>query len=327
MSWYLRVNKAISKFKLWGALVMLLVQPMLVYGQDFEWSVAPVIGLHKLNLKDLNDKAFKAPIIGQGTIRGEPGTPQEALSFEIPLGFENELDPIGWNSNMGLEFQWKQTDSIYLLLGVSTWEGDSLGRTTGELPIQGNVFDVVYDRRAKISYNEFYFGVKHIFHTVPEKYRFYVSVSLNEIFDIDYREEHAFSISDEGGELDDVKRIFIINGQLTGLSALNFSVGGEYFIKKNIAIAADVGYLLTEGDFQFTNATSKSDTQLGDDFSLSLPVSRTGNDTSDPLGYLPPDTPADANWTDATNNPFPGYSSMNVSFDGWKAAMRIIMYY
>ena len=297
------------------------------YAQDYNWGVSPILGFHKPHLRDLNGKAVKAPIIGRGTIRGEPGSAQEDVSFDVPLGFENEVDPIGINANMGLEFQWKQSNKNYFLMGVSTWEGYSMGHTTGELPLQGNIYDVEYDRRVKISYNEFYFGIKHIFSEVPNKHRYYASVTINELFDIDYREEHAFSIRDPGGELDDVKRIFIVNGQLTGLAALNLVAGGEYFLKKNISVAVEAGYLITEGDFQFVNASSQSDGQLGDDFALDLPVSRIGTSTNDPLGYLPPDTVANSNWVDQENNPHPGYSPMNVSFNGWKASIRIVLYY
>ncbi len=305
--------------------ILILLMSFSAHGQDFEWSVSPILGMHKPNLKDINDNVIRAPIIGTGTSRGEPDTPQADVSFSIPLGFENDLDPIGWNANTGLEFQWKQSKKNYFLMGVSTWEGYSRGRTTGELPVQGDLFDVIYDRRIKISYNEFYFGLKHIFMDVPNKYRFYGRISLNELFDIDYREEHVFSINDVGGALDGVKRIFLVNGQITGVAGIQFGAGGEYYLKKNLSVAAEASYLLTEGDFQFTNASSQSDTQLGDDFSLSLPVSRDG--VNDPLSYLEPDTVAATNWVDADNNPHPGYSPMNVSFDGWKASVRITLYY
>lgn len=321
------MNKAFFQIKAAKTLFCLLVLPLssVVNGQDYQWSVSPILGMHKPDLKDINDNAIKAPIIGTGTSRGEPDTPQADVSFSIPLGFENDLDPIGWNANAGLEFQWKQSSKNYFLMGVSTWEGYSLGRTTGELPIQGDLYDVIYDRRIKISYNEFYFGLKHVFFDVPNRYRFYGRISLNELYDIDYREEHVFSIDDAGGDLDGVKRILLVNGQITGIAGVQFGAGGEYYLKKNLSIAAEASFLLTEGDFQFTNARSSSDTQLGDDFTLSLPVSRDG--VNDPLSYLEPDTVAASNWVDGENNPHPGYSPMNVNFDGWKASVRITLYY
>lgn len=297
------------------------------FAKDIEWSVSPVMGLHQPNLGDLNKKAVKAPFIGTATIRGEPNTPQEAITYDIPLGFENELDPIGANANLGLEFQWKQDEKNYFLMGVSTWEGYTMGSTTVTLPVQGRLFDATYDRRIKMSYNEFYFGIKHIFKNVPNRYRFYGRVSVNELFDIDYREEHVFSIEDKGTTMDGVKRIFQISGQATGIAGLQFGAGGEYFIKKNFAVAGEFGYLLTEGAFEFTNASSREDSQGGDGLTLSLPVSRTARDVNSPLGHLPPDTDARRDWTDKTNNPIPSYSPMSVSFDGWKASLRVILYY
>ena len=85
----------------------MLILSHAAHAQEYQWSISPYLGMHKPDLKDLNDKAIKAPTVGVGTFRGEPDSPQADLSFTVPLGFENELDPIGWNSNAGLEFQWK----------------------------------------------------------------------------------------------------------------------------------------------------------------------------------------------------------------------------
>jgi len=87
-----------------------------------------------------------------------------------------------------------------------TWEGDTRGNTKGQLPVQGSLHDVEYERRAKMSYNEFYLGWRYNFRFKEnKKYRLYSRITLNELFDIDYKEEHVFSIV--GGPLDDVKRI------------------------------------------------------------------------------------------------------------------------
>ena len=317
------MNKLFSLYKY--VLCAALMLSHAAYAQEHQWSVSPYLGMHKPDLKDLNDKALKAPIVGVGTFRGEPDSPQADLSFTVPLGFENELDPIGWNANAGLEFQWRQSDKNYFIMGASTWEGYTRGRTSGSLPIQGSLYDVVYDRRIRLSYNEFYLGLRHIFVNVPNRYRFYGRLSFNEIFDVDFREEHIFSIDDEGGDLDDVKRIFISKGQITGIGAIQFGGGGEYFLNKSLSISGEFSYLRTEGDFQFTNATSQTDTQLGDDFDLELPISRVDRtEQNSPLGYIPPDTDATTDWT---KERFPAYSAMNVSFDGWKAAVFITLYY
>jgi len=74
-----------------------------------KWGMTPILGVHHPALDMLNELAFKAPVVGVGTIRGEPNTPQEGDSFPAPFGFENDMPPIGANANIGLEFQWAQS--------------------------------------------------------------------------------------------------------------------------------------------------------------------------------------------------------------------------
>lgn len=302
--------------------------PSTVYAAETgsRWGLSPVVGVHQPQLKQLNEEAFKAPLIGTGRIRGEPDTPQAGDVFRVPLGYNNDLDPIGMNSNIGLEFQWIQSPRHLFLMGVSSWEGYSSADTTGQLPIQGSIHEVTYDRRAKMSYNEFYFGWKYIALNRPQRYRLYTRLSLNEMFDIDYKEEHVFSIIEPGTDFDGVKRINTVEAQTTGIAAMQLGVGGEYFLKKNLSVGFEAGYLYSYQSFELLNARSKGDGQLGDEIDLILPVGRRRVD--EPLGYLPPDTDASTDWTRINSAyPFPSYTNMKLRFDGWKAAFRITLYY
>jgi len=283
--------------------------------------MTPTIGLHHPALDMLNELAFKAPVVGVGTIRGEPDTPQAGVTSAAPFGFENDMKPIGPSTNIGLEFQWAQNDRHVFIMGGSTWEGDTRGNTRGQLPVQGKFQNTEYERRAKISYTEYYLGWRYNFRfKESKKYRLYSRITLNELFDIDYKEEHVFSIT--GGVLDDVKRIVTANGQATGVLMFQFGLGGEYFLNKQMSIGMEAGYIISPRSFQFDTTSSNDDFQLGDSFSIFMPV-RPLNVNS-PLGVIDPDTDAAQDWTKVT---VPSPQNINLRFDGWKLALRFTIYY
>ncbi len=298
------------------------VAPVMAQSDSFKWSLSPIIGVHSPVLEQLNEEAFKAPLVGFGTIRGEPDSPTAGESFEIPFGFDNDLDDIGLNANVGLEFQWVQSTKHIFLMGLSTWEGFTQNTVPAQVPLQGELRDTDYDRRGKMSYNEFYLGWKYNFFSRPNRYRFYTRATLNELFDIDFREEHVFSIN--GGDLDGVKRIIVVKGQTTGTLMMQLGFGGEYFLKKNISVGLEAGYLFSYRPFQLVNTSSDDDLQLGDDVTFHLPIQPASRDS--PLGNIPADTDPSQDWTDPLV-PFPTPRDMDLRFDGWKAAFRITVYY
>ena len=296
----------------------------------YKWGLTPFYGAHNPALDKLNDKALKAPLVGRGTVRGEPGTPDEAFSTQVPFGFSNPLSKTGVDANVGLELEWFQTLRHSFFMGVSTYESSIDGNSVpGSLPLQGVLRDVTYDRRVDLSYNEFYFGWKYkIFHR-PKKYRFYSRLSLNEVFDLDYREEHVFSIhSDDTSvdSLDGVKRIISVRGQTTGVLMFQFGLGGEYFLKKNISVGLEGSYIVAGRSFQFVDTDKKDDLQNGDDVTINPPVLPA--DDNAPLGYIPPDTDPNTDWSQTE---LPGNAGsvvdMDLRLDGWKAAFRITIYF
>lgn len=206
-----------------------IVFPAMAIAQDEDealtWSVSPLVGAHSPVLELINERATKSPLLGTGEIRAEPDDENAGFNETIAFGFENPLDEIGTNTNVGVEFQWRQSDKHTFLFGASTWEGVSQGITAGQMPIQGSMRNVDYERRMKVSYNEYYLGWQYTFARKPDSYRFYSRISMNEVFDLDYREEHVFSI--KGGELDTVKRIINVTGQTTGVLGFQFGAGGN----------------------------------------------------------------------------------------------------
>lgn len=305
-----------------------------VRAQDlgYRWSVTPYLGVHSASLEALNREALKAPTIGTGQVDTDVSDPEaENPVVSEPFGFSNPLDPIDREANAGLEFEWRQNAKDSLIIGASTWEGTSFGTTTGTLPAQGSFHDVIYQRRAYVSYNEFYVGWKRTFKSKPDKYRFYGRFSLNEFFDIDFRDEHVFTI--QGGPLDDVKRIVAAKGQTTGVLMFQFGLGAEYFLKKNISIGFEASSLLSEQPFQFTSTSQDNNFPVGDQSSVFLPVSPEGEGL--PLGSFPGNTDPNQNWAvpDEDGNvpagsvPPPSWQEMKLRFDGWKAVLRVTIYY
>lgn len=279
--------------------------------------------MHEVELETLNREALKAPMIGTGTVeRPDIGSDNEGSGGLEAFGFDNPLDEITREANAGLEFEWIQSDKNSLIMGASTWEGTSTGAVPGTLPLQGNEYNVIYERRAKISYNEFYFGWKRTFLRKPDKYRFYGRMSLNEFFDIDFRDEHVFTV--QGGPLDDIKRIAIVKGQTTGVLMFQFGLGGEYFLKRNISIGFEASAFVSERPFQLTDTSLDNNFTAGDQLTIYPPVRPLGEER--PLGTVPGETDPTVDWTDeATPPPEPG--EMKLRFDGWKAVLRLTVYY
>lgn len=314
------------------AVLMTAAGPLRAEDLGYRWSITPYLGVHSVELEALNREALKAPTIGTGQVEPPVTDPtQENTEVSQPFGFANDLDPIDRKANAGIELEWRQSQKNSLIIGASTWEGTSFGSSTGTLPAQGAFHDAVYERRAKISYNEFYFGWKHTFKSKPDKFRFYGRASLNEFFDIDFRDEHVFTI--QGGPLNDVKRIVVAQGQTTGVLMFQFGLGAEYFLKKNISIGFEASSFLSERPFQFTATSQDNNFPVGDQSSVFLPVSPLGE--GQPLGSFPGNTDPNQNWAvpDEDGNvphgsvPPPDWQEMKLRFDGWKAVLRLTVYY
>jgi len=316
--------KAGGKRALAFFLLALLSTDLLAQTARGKWSISPIIGLHSPALDVLNERGFKAPVTGIGdTERPETEAEPQRDTISVPIGFDNDLEAIGTNANVGLEFQWVQSARHEFIMGGSTWEGDSSSSTNGQLPVQGNVHNVDYVRRAKISYNEFYFGWRYNFRfKETKKYRLYSRITLNELFDVDYREEHVFSIPPGGLDVDEVKRIFIVKGQTTGVLMFQFGLGGEYFLSKKMSIGMEAGYVISPQSFELSSTALESDEQLGDGFALVLPVHP--RNINAPLGAIDPNTEASQNWTQLAK-PVP--QDMKLRFDGWKLALKFTIYY
>lgn len=296
----------------------------------YYWSVTPTIGIHAPELEALNERGLKAPLFGTGSVTVEGQGSGETENQERSFGFSNPLDNIDRATNAGLEFQWWQSPKHIFLMGMSSWEGTSRGRTGGSMPIQNALRDVTYERRVKISYNEFSFGWKYLIKHRPNKYLLYSRISLNELFDVDLRDELVFTINEPGSDLDQIKRVTILKAQTTGLLMLQLGMGAEYFLKKNVSIGMEAGWLAGERSFEFRNLTDENNRVGNDNYLVQPPMAARG--TGLPLGTRSPNIDPHFDWTSLPNNAqggrdFPAPQDMRLRFDGWKAMFRISLYY
>jgi len=300
-----------------------------VWAQDgfgpYRWSLSPVLGLHAPEIEAINEGSSKAPFLMEATLCRNCGLPNESEEVRR-FTYDNDLDAIGYSANVGLEFQWVQSEKHSFLMGVSTWEGNADNSMRVEIPIQAQVRNAEYIRRLSLSYNEFYFGWRYTLFAKPGRYRWYSRLSLNEIFDVDLREEHVFNII--GSDLDGVKRILVANAQTTGVLTVQVGLGGEYFLKKNISVGFEGGYLFSERPFTFNSVRPDMNFGLGDN---NRPIAPTRpSDPGQPLGYMDPSVTADAyfdtEWDDTTQRD-PWIRDMKLRFDGWKFAFRFTVYY
>lgn len=302
------------------------------------WSVTPILGIHMPQLEALNKGEFRSPIVGVGVDRPEPIAGQtpgpetdtgEATS--VAFGGHNDLPEIGAASNAGLEFQWIQSDKHSVIFGASSWEGFTEGgRVPMRVPLQGDLRDAVFERRASLSYNEFFFGWRYNAFIHPKKkYSLYTRLTFNELFDIDFRESLIYSFADtrvkDRPELDfiDIKRIFILDSQATGVILLQFGAGGEYFLNKRVSIGFESSYVFQPRSFALRPSFIDEDTQDGDGMTVFYPALPDVHNNND-LRYVQEDvTPSTA----FSQNNQPPTNEMKLSFQGWKAALKLNVYF
>lgn len=291
----------------------------------YRWSLSPVVGLHAPEIEAVNEGSLKAPFLMEATLCNNCGLPNEFEETKR-YTYSNSLDSLGFAANVGLEFQWVQSEKHSFLMGVSTWEGNSQNSMFTEIPLQSALRNAEYIRRFSLSYNEFYFGWRYTLLARPGRFRLYSRLSLNEIFDVDLREEHVFNVI--GSDLDGVKRILIANAQTTGVLTFQLGLGGEYFVKKNISFGLEGGFLFSERRFQFNSVRPDTNFAGGDGVQTVAPTRPA--QVGAPLGYMDPAVTAEdyfgTQWNPATERD-PWIRDMGLRFDGWKLAFRFTVYY
>ncbi len=276
------------------------------FAEESRLSVGTYLGFHRPALEDLVDHEFKAPIAGIADVVNIDGNTQSQILFPNPL------PKLGFGTNAGLEFAWTLNDRYDFIIGGSTWEAYVRSLAEGGFFLQGQFSEVVSERTAKISYNEFYFGFKYNLIRSPKKYKAYYRLTLNEIFDIDYREDLIFLFT--SGDAAGVKKSMILESQATGLMMLQPGFGMDYFVRDWLSFGFDASYMLGFKRVNLGNANHKVDFLSTDNVNIWLPQRLdpvTGN-----LQYLSQE-PVDQD----------DYTTIKLSFDGWKALLKMNIYF
>lgn len=179
-----------------------------------------------------------------------------------------------------------------------------------EIPFQGALTPVGYERSARISYFQYFLGWKR--QLVPDTGRFRLNarLTLHEVFDVDYKEDLVFGFDTGEGTF---KRLIIMESQATGIFMTQIGMGGEYFLRDWLSIGADVGYTVSLRKFKLGNASLSTDIQPEDNLNFRTPAQL---DTDRRLRFL-----AEArSYDDVT------YREMKLGFDGWRVLLRANLY-
>jgi len=274
---------------------------------EVRWSVSPILGVHKPDLGLINDKVLGAEL----PITGELIFPGTDRSRQVRYSVDNPLTQIRFGTEAGLEFQMEIDQKNHLVIGLSSWEGggSSLVKTT--LPFQGQLVDTVYERRANMSYLQYYIGWRRDLFVKHKKYKIYSRLMLNEVFDIDFRESFVFEFTDPSDSDITFKRITKLDTQATGHLMLQPAIGGEIFMRDWLSVGFDVGYVIGLNKFQLGSAQVNNDFQPQDTVSIQYPTG-AASDGSQNLGYLGDDG---------------RYEKMELDMSGWRALFKINIYY
>ena len=287
-----------------GWLILLLLLGSVAHGEEQrKWGLSPFIGAHNPNLEAINKGLFKAPYGGTAqNIDVFGATNSTTFFYQTPLP---ELSP---GTLTGLEFQWNLNNRHALLIGVGTWEASSFATAGGNFPVQGAFESVVSYRKGDLSYNEFYLGWRYNLFDKPKKYKLYTRLTANEVFDVDYRED--FSLLFLSGPPKSFRRSSVVVSQGTGLLMVEAGGGGEWMFTNWLSVGMEAGYTVGMKEMTLSDARVSTDFLDTDNLTLNLPI--RPNDRTGQMEYLPESG---------------GPRSLRLSFDGWKALLKVTLYY
>jgi len=271
--------------------------------ESIRWSVSPMLGIYQPVLSGLNGAEFAANIPGRGDIIIDE---ESSVSFDFEL--RNPLSDIRFGTESGVELELPINDKDSMIIGMSSWEGLTTSAVRTEMPFQGVMNQIAFERSANVSFTQYFLGWKHNIINKPNDYRVYSRLTMHELFDIDFKEDLVFAF--DGGSGDSFKRVVVTESQATGILMFQYGLGIEYFVLDWFSFGFDAGFSFALKKNRLGNASLKSDFQGGDSVTLSLP---TILDSEQKLLYL---------GSDGTS-----YKKLWLSFDGWRALMRATFYF
>lgn len=267
-----------------------------------------MLGVNSPNLGLINERVLGSEL----PLRGELLFSGSASPAQVEYSIPNPLPEIKYGTEAGIEFSMEVDERNRFVIGLSSWEGVSTALVKTTLAFQGRLLSTNFERHASISYLQYYIGWRRDFFVKHNKYRLYGSLLLNEIFDIDFRENFVYEFIDTTDGSGSFKRVLRQESQATGHIMLQPAVGGEYFLRDWLSVGVDLGYLFGLNDFELGNVESTTDFQGQDQVTIAYPASVI-NDGRGRLGYYDPNSES--------------YQKMELDMNGWRALFRINIYY
>ncbi len=273
------------------------------------WIFSPVVGVSRLALDAFYETVYKSPFVGSVEITTDLPEDVEGVSaYPIErFSFENDLLPRQFDVEGGLEMRryfGRQND---FFIGIAAWETISENAPIRvRFPLQGDKVNIAdYSRRGKLSFTQYYIGLRRYLTNRDSRFNAYVNVSLREIFDIDYEETNVFSFV--SGAPAGFKRIFIFRSQATGFLMGQFGVGGEFRFAERFSIAMEGAYAFNLQSASLRGVTAVNDTNDGDRLRLQPLVIRAINPLQD-VGAL--------------NKDGETRTKVDLRFNGWHALVK-----
>ena len=269
------------------------------------WVFSPVVGINRLGLKVFYDTVYNAPFTGQVRITTDlPEDVEGASAYPTKdFYFENSLTPRAIDVEGGLEIRRKFGTQTDFFIGIATWETSAeASDLIVTFPLQGAPNNRAnFQRKGKLSYTQYYLGGQHYFTNRSDKLSPYISLSLREIFDVDYEETDVFSFI--SGPPQGFKRIFVYKSQATGFLMLQLGLGAEYRFAERFSVSLEGSYAIHLKSGALKGISIDSDFNDGDGFEGDPPLIIREINASKEIGALEEDGST--------------YKKVALRFNGW----------
>ncbi len=277
-----------------------------------EWIFSPVVGINRMALDVFYNTVYQSPFVGSAEITTDlPEDVEGTSAYPIErFSFENDLAPRAVDVEGGLEMRRYFSKKNDFFIGIGAWETISENSPIRvRFPLQGDKVNIAeYGRRGKLSFTQYYVGLRHYLTNREAKFSAYLNISLREIFDIDYEETNVFSFI--SGAPAGFKRIFIFRSQATGFLMAQLGVGGEYRFAERFSISMEGAYAFNLQSGTLKGVSTVNDTNDGDRLRLQPLVIRAINPLN-PLGDV-----------GALNKDGATRTRVDLRFDGWHALVK-----
>ena len=218
--------------------------------EDEFWTASIQFGIHVPDLRTLQN-LYHAPTTGVGVIENVDdigSNVSESFTIASPLVGSSA------GAKTSLTFLWNANESHSIIFGLGSWETTAFGVSTVNIPIQGSLRELFYERRAKFSYTEFSAGWRYNFLKFS-KFNFYSRLSLHELFDLDYRDDTIFTFFSGDEVL--FRRIIVMEAQTGALLMGEIGVGIEWMLSKWFGLGVELSYLKSERRVQLRDMDIK----------------------------------------------------------------------